>query len=179
MRSIACPVPLVIWFIFAPVAVVQLACSESVPDRLSAVPSEAEAVCNTPFTSVFHGRRCGPQFRDLRVVEDEAEWCRFWDEIPSCSPTPAVCDTSTVDFDLEVAVIAALGTRPDGCYDVEISCIHTDEESNDTLIFVRELAPGAGCFCLDEIITPFDIVKVDRPIRQATFEMETTVRDCE
>ena len=179
MGSIGARPPLFIWPVIALVTVLQAGCSDSSSDRLSAIPQETEALCDTSFTRVLHSVRCGPRFGEVRVFEDEAEWCRFWDQVHGCAFPPPACDRSLIDFDRDVALLVAIGLQPNGCYDVEVSCVRGDDASDDTLVFGQETVPGENCSCPLESVTPFDVVKVDRPIDRARLELERTIDECE
>jgi len=155
------------------------ACSESAPDRLRVARFDQDALCNLTFTDVLRAPVCDSAASTYGVIENETEWCRFWEESYGCRSAPPACDTGLVDFQREVAIVAAPGSAPNGCHGVGIDCIHAAGDSDDVLVFVEHSSPAANCICPAVIVTPVHVVKVARPVGQVRFEHEATVLDCD
>jgi hypothetical protein len=127
------------------------------------------------FVDAFHEPVQGPYFPESRVIVDQEEWCQLWSIM---RPTEA-CDTALVHFDREAAVVVALGARSTGGYDVNITCIQSDEESDAIHVIAVETVPGERCWTTQAFTFPIDVVKIDRPAGPATFEKSTLIYDCE
>lgn len=156
--------------------VAALGCQESVPERLSVVPVEPLPPCNTPFETVVHSF-FGPQMPQLRVIGDRAEWCALWDQIVT-DADPKGCDESLIDFDREVAIVAALGPRPTTGFDVKIACVQRDDGSGDTRGLAVESIPGLSCVTGQAFTSPVEVVKVARTMGAFTFENKSEVYEC-
>lgn len=63
----------------------------------------------------------------------------------------AVAAATAVDFRVAVVVLAAAGTRPNGCYSIEITGVRPSIEGQP-VFDVLETRPGANCACT-EVIT--------------------------
>jgi hypothetical protein len=78
-------------------------------------------------------------------------------------PAPAL---PPIDFGREMIVVAALGSRPNGGYDVVIE--GAEQDSAGIEISVRVASPAAGCPVATAITQPIDLARVpltDQPIR--------------
>jgi hypothetical protein len=151
-------------------------CSKNPPERLRAIPAETLS-CNVPMTDVLH-LEYGGQAQQFRTLSDESEWCSLWDRIYSIDSPKPPCDTSLIDFRTEVALVAAIGGRPDGCFSVKITCVHRDSVSNSLTVYVTESTPGANCLCTASLVNPIDVVKVSDPVGFATFIQQTAPASC-
>jgi len=161
--------------------------SVSIPRVLSFLLLAAAAVvvaqaqggsCDVAATEVLHRQSSGVAFQQLRVIETETEWCAFWEEVFSnVSPAPD-CDTTQIDFSSEVAVVAAIGNRPNGCYNADISCVNQRGQSDDLRVTVQEIVPGKGCLCTQATVSPVDVVKVPRPVGRVDFFLKKATLSC-
>jgi hypothetical protein len=147
-----------------------------------------ESRCNVPFEFVMAEHQSGiAQGRDF-VIRDEEEWCRFWDEVYSFLYPPPECNTELIDFTEEVAIISALGTRPNSCYANAITCIEDrvltavskiSKKGGVMTVYVEEIIPGFNCHCLFSIVKPVYVVKVKKPVTNVRFVHYETIMDCE
>lgn len=139
-------------------------------------PIRVRAQCPGRFTDVLHEFEDGIHQPQFRIIDTVQAWCSFWDEVYSSrSPAPP-CDTTSIDFTNEVAVVAALGDRTDTCYNERVTCV---ERRGDSINVVAvETVPGFSCGCGDAITQPLDVVKVSRPVVSATFSRKTAVLNC-
>ncbi len=75
------------------------------------------------------------------VIRDSTAWRQLWDRINRpFVPPPSL---PAIDFGREMIVVAALGSRPNGGYDVVIES--AEQDSVGLQISVRVATPAAGC----------------------------------
>jgi hypothetical protein len=96
-----------------------------------------------------------PEFE--AIIRNECAWIDFWtghtDNMFPPPPPP------TVDFDKYVVVAVISGTRPTGCYGIEIT--HIDNAGCGRTIHVRERVPcPSGELCTDALTNNFHFIKV-------------------
>ena len=98
--------------------------------------------------------------RDARrlVITDAAAWQALWEEFRgNVIPLPSAPE---IDFSQRMAIVATLGTRPDGGYSVAIPDVARD---GDVLyVVVEEGIAGIECVTTDEVTTPAVAVTVPR-----------------
>jgi hypothetical protein len=93
------------------------------------------------------------------VIGDEHHWREVWvrihrDERP-IPPVPAI------DWSRELVVVAALGRRSSGGFDIRIDSAY---QRNDTLeIVVRTDVPGRNCMLTAAFSQPVDLARLPRP----------------
>lgn len=99
------------------------------------------------------------------VIDNAIEWCWFLETIGE------PCDNIGVDFSNEVAIVVAIGGRPNTCYDVRVTCIKRQENFNKIHVEYVEARPGPNtpCPCQQVPVTPFHVVKVNRPVGPTKF----------
>jgi hypothetical protein len=98
------------------------------------------------------------------VVRDSASWRQTWERINAPfipqQPPPAV------DFGREMVVVAALGRKPSGGYDLEIE--RATEDSSGIEVLVRRTIPGDRCPLSAAVTQPVDIARIpasNKPVR--------------
>jgi hypothetical protein len=98
------------------------------------------------------------------VIRDSTAWRQIWQQINRpFLPRPAL---PAVDFGREMIVVAALGSRPNGGYDVVIES--AEQDSAGIQISVRVATPAAGCPVAATMTQPVDLARVpasDQPVR--------------
>src|SRR5262249_1571822 len=98
------------------------------------------------------------------VIRDSTAWRHLWERINRpFVPPPAM---PVIDFDREMIVVAALGTRPNGGYDVVIES--AEQDSVGIQISVRVATPASGCPVSAVATQPIDLARVaasDLPVR--------------
>jgi hypothetical protein len=92
----------------------------------------------------------------LHVVRDADEWTRHWAG-PS-SGQPWLLPAPAVDWQTEMCIVAALGTRSSSGYDVLIDAIQVVGDRMTVLAW--EIQPGQNCVVLCVITHPFHAVAV-------------------
>lgn len=98
-------------------------------------------------------------------IDNEPDWCEFWDKV---HPVPG-CNTSFVDFSREVAIVLALGQKPDTCYDVSIDKLCREGTGGSAINvlgieIVQSLSEECGCFT--GYVQPLQIVRLPRPVSE-------------
>jgi hypothetical protein len=179
------------FFLFASIAAVGvIACRrgapESGPDGRGNAPgiserdarARANAVRLEPYQSVDHA------FRDAKshlphsvrlTVQDSADWRTVWARIAGPN---AAAEPPAVDFTREMLLVAGMGEQPCMGYLINIDTIFRDDDRRIYAV-VRERHRGAGCGCLNEVVSPVDVVRVPRTIRPVTFLERRESNVCE
>jgi hypothetical protein len=115
------------------------------------------------------------------VIRDAGRWASFWAELQgSVTPQPPL---PPVDFDRDVVIAAAMGTRNSGGYAIEIRQV---AEENGSLIalarlvaLVVETAPGDRCYVTAALTQPVDVVLVPGMAgREVSFVAREEVHNC-
>jgi hypothetical protein len=140
--------------------------------------ARAAAVRLEPYQSVDHA------FRDAKshlphsvrlTVQDSADWRTVWARI--AGPNSAA-EPPAVDFTREMLLVAGMGEQPCMGYLINIDTIFRDDDRRIYAV-VRERHRGAGCGCLNEVVSPVDVVRVPRTIRPVTFLERRESNVCE
>jgi hypothetical protein len=106
-----------------------------------------------PMTRVAHATD-GGQWPD-RVIDNLAEWCAY---------KPSLCNAGLIDFNTEVAVVHVADGR-DTCADTMITCV--EQTTAGYRVSSSDVEYLCGCFFV--LTSPYDIVKVRRPVTSPTF----------
>ena len=108
------------------------------------------------------------------VIKDAGAWSALWQRIYATqTPVPPLPD---VDFNTQMVVAAALGSKPTGGYDVLLT-----EAARDTggiVIAVRAASPGAHCFVTLALTQPVDIARLVKTGGDVRFEQTRHTVDC-
>lgn len=101
-------------------------------------------------------------------------WDAVWrDATAGIVPAP---DPPDVDFDMEIALLAAAGERPTGGHTVTIEAARV---VGDTLhVDVVERSPGRGCMVTQAITYPAAAAAVEKVDAEAVFHVREERRDC-
>lgn len=98
------------------------------------------------------------------VVRDSLAWTDLWQRIQQpFFPRPAV---PPVDFAREMVVVAALGQRPTGGYDIMIE--GAERTADGMVVDLRVTSPASGCPVEAAMTQPVDLGRVpvsDGPVR--------------
>jgi PrcB C-terminal len=125
---------------------------------------------DVPFQTVFSSQSSDIRDERGQLIESQREWDDVWDEIGRGGPPP------DVDFSRDDVALVSAGTRPDGCYSIEITRI--DVRGGSLRVDADLLEPGIGCVCPDVVVHPVHAVRLRRTGRQADFSIRRVVRDC-
>ncbi len=108
------------------------------------------------------------------VIRDRAAWLVAWTALhagqDSVPPLPAV------DFDRELVVLAALGTKPTGGHEILIAS--AVEEDGAVVVQVSVTMPGPDCMTTQVATTPADIARIPRVAAAIGFDAVSTVKPC-
>jgi hypothetical protein len=159
----------------AAIAVVLLA---AVPPAAAGEGLAIGQECDAPVTDVLYTRNSGVDEEQYRLIASEEAWCAFWDEVYAFLFPRPECDRGLIDFEHEVAIVASLGSRPNACYALEISCVQDLGVSGNIRVFVTETVPDESCGCLQVVVRPVHVLKVERPVKNVQFRRETEVLHC-
>jgi hypothetical protein len=127
--------------------------------------------------SPHYGGLAQPEYR---VVTSREVWAELWRELePRTSREqgqPAPNPVPDIDFQQRVLIVAAMGTRPNGGYSVEISSLV--ESSQRIVVTVTEQVAGPKCLTTQAITHPVAIVTTARSQKPFEFEFVRTTQQC-
>ncbi len=135
------------------------------------VPASATPL---PFVSVLKLQYSSLVEEAHEVVKSRADWANLWSAATSGFDPPR--DVPTVDFGRVVVLVAALGRRPTGGYEVFFTAVYEDEEH--LYAIVTEVSPGIGCLTSQAFTAPVAIVTVPRREKPVRFVERADVRNC-
>jgi hypothetical protein len=109
------------------------------------------------------------------VIENESEWGTAWEQVwASMSPTP---ERPEVDFTRSVIVIAGMGMKPSGGYDIQVTDARRVGDRLEVSILTESPAPG--CPVTAALTSPVDIAVLSRDGAEIIFVEQATVRGCD
>jgi hypothetical protein len=110
----------------------------------------------------------------LVVVRDSSAWQDLWQRVnrPFIPAPPA----PAVDFQQEMIVVAALGTRPTAGHDVVIEGAQQDSAGIE--ILVRRSEPAPGCPVAAAVTRPVDFARMRADRRAVRFRERQVVVPC-
>jgi hypothetical protein len=139
----------------------------TLPRGASRVPEDQVQTLVQEVASGIDARRRG-------VVRTADEWSAFWSEVyAGRDPVPERPD---VDFDQNMVIVAAMGTRPSGGYLVAFETI--GRTGADYHVVVRETSPGRSCMTTAALTQPVVAVRVARSDGNVSFIERTTTQRC-
>jgi len=148
------------------------ACSGGATDpdpRLETSPGEILAPTRLEGMPSHHS---GIATEQRRVIRTWAELEAFWAELSHPNPFGPV---PAVDFNSEMLIVTAMGTRPSGGYRVFVESIGS--MGSAYTVVVRSVSPGRDCVTPAVITNPVDILRV--PIaNQVKFVERREVHSC-
>jgi PrcB C-terminal len=149
----------------ATLAILALACDDS-PTAPGDAPIAFETVVATSSSGFVAPRR--------EVIRDAEQWARAWDLLHarqgSVPPLP------DVDFTRRMLVLAAMGSRNTGCFQVEVTAINLRRGAVE--VEVMERAPTASCICTEALTEPVHVVSLDRVELDARFVVRGQSLSC-
>ena len=126
------------------------ACDDS-PTSPGDVQLSFETVLTSSYSGLTEAHRA--------VIRNPGEWPGIWEALHAGqSPVPPL---PAIDFDREMVVVAALGSRSNGCFAVEVAAI-TLKGVGQVEIEVVETEPGPACACTEAITHPAHVVSLER-----------------
>jgi hypothetical protein len=124
----------------------------------TAAMSDSETANDVRFSTLLHGSDCGITEKGVRVARTPSEWRELWDDhtrtrVPK-PPAPPV------DWESQMVVGVALGSRPSGGYGVEIQRVRMDNGA--IVVEAREVAPAEGAIVPMVVTCPYRMITTDR-----------------
>ena len=108
------------------------------------------------------------------VIRDSAEWSAVWKGITRpFYPAPTV---PQVDFDRDMVVVAALGARSTGGYDIVIEGARQDSSTIE--IALRTSSPAPGCPVSAATTQPVDLATIPASSRSVRFRERSIIVPC-
>jgi hypothetical protein len=100
----------------------------------------------------------GMTARERLVVRDPNEWPATWARIHGAQNPPA--DIVQPDFSREMAVVAAMGEKSSGGFEIVIDSVTQHERGS--VVYVTERSPGTGCMTTGALTQPVHAVRAPR-----------------
>jgi hypothetical protein len=148
------------------------------PIKQVATESRAREIQMEPYDAVDHLYRNAKSQLPTSVrlaILDTADWYAVWKRIVgpgSVAPLPAV------DFSREMLLIVGMGQAPCMGYQINVDTVFRDKDKRIYAV-VRERHHGARCGCLNEVVSPVDVIRVPRTVRPVTFLERQETNVCE
>jgi hypothetical protein len=140
--------------------------------------ARAHSIRLEPYQSVDHlyrDEKSQLPYTVRLVVQDSADWRAVWKRI---LPKNGDATLPPMDFTREMLIVAGMGEKPCLGYHINVDTVFRDDEKRIYAV-VRERQRGAKCGCLNEVVSPVDIIKVPRTIRPVTFIERKETNVCE
>lgn len=109
------------------------------------------------------------------AILDTADWSTIWRRMQGPSST---APTPTVDFSREMLLVVGMGQAPCMGYQINVDTVFRDKDKRIYAV-VRERHHGKRCGCLNEVVSPVDVIKVPRSVRPVTFLERQESNVCE
>ena len=108
------------------------------------------------------------------VIRTQEDWEAFWDEFQG-NVMPET-DAPQVDFSTQMVIVATMGTRNTGGYEITIEDVFDDEGA--LIVHVLETSPGDSCVTTQALTAPATAVTVPASDEEPQFEDADLTRDC-
>jgi hypothetical protein len=128
-----------------------------------------------PMEQVFSDQYSGILQRSRLVIRDAEQWRSVWSGVVK-DPQSAISPPD-VDFGRFMVIVAAMGMRGTGGYQIEIVKVY--RESERIQVIVREISAGKGCIVSQELTSPVDIVMIAFSDEPVSFIEHQHTRDCD
>ena len=109
------------------------------------------------------------------VVGDSAEWAARW--ATAFARQTSIPALPTVNFARDMVLVAALGARPSGGYDIAIEGVAPEEAG--AVVLVTSTVPSDECGYTAAITTPVVMLRVGAVADGIRFLEEAETRSCE
>jgi hypothetical protein len=128
-----------------------------------------------PEATLLHQHYSGFGESQRLVVRDPGTWASVWARAYALqTPVPSLPE---VDFSKEMVLVAALGGRPTGGYDIAIEGVLAEAEA--TRAFVTATAPGRNCVTTQALTQPVVAVRVSAAEGAVEFEERRRTHSCD
>lgn len=108
------------------------------------------------------------------VIRTQEEWEAFWDEFQA-NRLPQT-DPPVVDFSAQMVVVATMGTRSSGGYEITVENVFADGGS--LIVHVLEASPGTSCLTTESLTAPATAVTVPASDSAPDWVEAELTRDC-
>lgn len=109
------------------------------------------------------------------AVLDTADWDAIWKRMVGTNPPAPL---PPVDFSREMLLVVGMGQAPCMGYQISVNTVFRDKDKRIYAV-VRERHHGSRCGCLNEVVSPVDVVRVPRTVRPVTFLERAETNVCE
>jgi hypothetical protein len=151
------------------IVVAILGCTPVVDPQLppgGAPLDETEQVLNAQYTGLVE--------RERTVIRDAQAWSRFWSQAHrNVMPQPPV---PSIDFARNIVVAAAMGTRNNGGFSIEIVQVYAVDEHLH--VVVEERSPGPDCITTQALTAPVAAVRIPRVGGSVSFVERRATLNC-
>lgn len=147
----------------------------SPPVGRAALGSRSAAWVPDTTAILFHGAYSGLGDSARLVIRDSGTWAAIWTQLATGrQPQPPL---PSVDFGTERVLLAALGQRNTGGYDIRIDSLVRYERGS--VAYVTTRAPGRSCGTTQALTQPVEIVRLaPLPLEPVAFDQQAVVIDC-
>jgi hypothetical protein len=108
------------------------------------------------------------------VIRTQEEWEAFWDEFQA-NRLPQT-DPPAVDFSTQMVIVATMGTRNTGGYEITVEDMFDD--AGTLIVQVLQASPGGGCLTTQALTAPATAVAVSAVDGDPEFVEADLMRDC-
>ncbi len=109
------------------------------------------------------------------IVRGQAQWQDVWATIwRGHTPVPQL---PAIDFNREMVVIAAMGMRPTGGFNILIDS--ASEDAAGVTVRVRAMTPGPGCAVTLALTHPADVARLPRRDGAVRFDEKAETVNCQ
>ena len=148
------------------------------PLRDVATEAHARDIQMEPYDAVDHLYRNAKSSLSTSVrlaILDTADWAAIWKRVVG---TTSVAPLPPVDFSREMLLVVGMGQAPCMGYQINVDTVFRDKDKRIYAV-VRERHHGSRCGCLNEVVSPVDVIRVPRTIRPVTFLERQETNVCE
>ncbi|WP_420128609.1 protease complex subunit PrcB family protein [Longimicrobium sp.] len=150
-------------------------CAElpSISPGLDTLPGEPVQLVR--LQEYFPAYNSGFEMQARLVVTSQAEWEATWQRIwQNTRPVPA---PPAVDFQHEVVLVAAMGSRSSGGHHIQLQ--QAAAQPGNVVVRVVETFPGEACVVTAAITEPVDVVRLPRTSQPIQFQTVKQVHACD
>ncbi|MDP2496432.1 MAG: protease complex subunit PrcB family protein [Candidatus Palauibacterales bacterium] len=141
---------------------------------VTGVPADATLVPDDRMELLVDESYSGFDERSRQLIRTSAAWEEAWRQLhEGRSDVP---ERPAVDFETSMVVLATMGSRRSGGYDIDVESVHRDGES--MYVVVTERSPGESCGVTAAITTPATAVRVPRADGEVEFVEKDSVHEC-
>jgi hypothetical protein len=154
------------------------ALGNAAPIRDVATKDRAREIQMEPYDAVDHLYKNAKSSLPTSVrlaIMDTADWTAVWKRVVGSSSTAPV---PAVDFSREMLLVVGMGQAPCMGYQINVDTVFRDKDKRIYAV-VRERHHGSRCGCLNEVVSPVDVIRVPRTVRPVTFLERQETNVCE